>query len=73
MTAASDTVLDVRDLRVTIPTPSGILQAVRGISFDVNTSPLIITPYMHNGSVLEYIRNVNNVRDMPSRRQISDL
>ena len=28
-------VLDVRDLRVTIPTPSGILQAVRGISFDV--------------------------------------
>jgi peptide/nickel transport system ATP-binding protein len=28
-------VLEVRDLRVTIPTPGGILQAVRGISFDV--------------------------------------
>jgi peptide/nickel transport system ATP-binding protein len=28
-------ILDVRDLRVTIPTSGGILQAVRGISFDV--------------------------------------
>jgi hypothetical protein len=32
-----------------------------GISFYADNSPLIITPYMHNGSVLDYIRNANNV------------
>jgi peptide/nickel transport system ATP-binding protein len=34
-------VLDVRDLRVTIPTPAGDLQAVRGISFDVRRAETV--------------------------------
>jgi hypothetical protein len=33
-----------------------------GISFDEHFNPLIVTPFMPNGALLAYLRNLNNVR-----------
>ena len=34
-----------------------------GISFDEHFAPMIITPYMHNGDLLKYLREPSNVRN----------
>jgi hypothetical protein len=37
-----------------------------GISFDTNNAPLIVTPFLKNGNVRDYVRNANNVCSLVS-------